>query len=589
MKLARMILLSYSKCLFCFLLGIGIFITPIVAQEQKAIFAQESKGRPDITRIVISVSGPAKYKHYQKEKPPGLVIEFKTRNVISQIEKEAIVKQGVVKSIQAQYYRRAGSIKGKRVYPLKSLTFELLQSSVYRIVQTDNSIIVEIENPVDLKVEEVSGGEVEITDTVRTGEELNEKKKALQEAILEAEIKLEEEKKKIRGELKSEALVPAEVLASPEKAKEIIPALDKKKIKRPSIPSKIHPGSFKEVIFLIFFTGIGALIGALGALLWKFQRQKNKKKTNLTSKGIVKEVQDYVSQLRQKDACLREELNKYKNLEQRLAEKNQIIQEQQSQSQQLQEQLNKTNKEAEETFTLAAHLEQKLVQKEQQFQEKEAVLEELSQKSRVIEGVNKEFQELKASYQTLEQSLKEKEGSLIGLKEHKENLKEELSSKRELIGKLQDQLSLMRQKVQKEDESAARAKLQKQRPKDEKSASIDLTPLNEEGVWLRIEPKGPIVPLKRISFSGISFESDKELNIPQSCRMSLIFFGSSLPLVLRGKLIKQEKIPETSKYNVKLQYFSLKPVEKKKLNRYLDKIQTALKIKVNNYGGGVNG
>jgi len=106
------------------------------------------------TRIIISTSGPAEFKSYWFEAPPRLVVEFQTRNIISKIDNEVIVNQGVVKRVTSEYFEEQ---KGRS---LKSLTFELTQKVPYRIWQEADTVILDIQTPQEISAFPEEGKDV---------------------------------------------------------------------------------------------------------------------------------------------------------------------------------------------------------------------------------------------------------------------------------------------------------------------------------------------------------------------------------------------------------------------------------------------
>jgi len=111
---------------------------------------------PQTTKLTIAVSGPVKYQHTQMDHPPRLIIKFKSRNIFSPMAEHIIIEQGVVKSINVEYdKKRPRSKRGKIIFPLKSLSFELSEKSPYKISETEDMIIVEIENPVGLNPDQL--------------------------------------------------------------------------------------------------------------------------------------------------------------------------------------------------------------------------------------------------------------------------------------------------------------------------------------------------------------------------------------------------------------------------------------------------
>jgi len=235
---------------------------------------------PQTTKLTIAVSGPVKYQHYQMDHPPRLIIKFKSRNIFSPMAEHTIIEQGVVKSINVEYdKKRPRSKEGNIIFPLKSLSFELSEKSPYKISEAENMIIVEIENPVGLNTEELSVGEIEL---------LSEREEALQQAMAEALIRLEEitevkefesEVSKIKDDLEqSEETIPPLILQT---------ASDKKKVNKYSVPNKVSSGSFSEegVIALEIF----ALFCMIGVFF--LYRRRSQYCTNLSneSKEIITE------------------------------------------------------------------------------------------------------------------------------------------------------------------------------------------------------------------------------------------------------------------------------------------------------------
>jgi len=343
--------------------------------------------------------------------------------------------------------------------------------------------------------------------------------------------------------------------------------------------------------------------------------------------------------LQEKAQYLDEQSAKYKELEEQLSEKYGLLKDERNQRQQLEEKLRQSDKDMEEAMHLTDDLEEKLAKKEQELSEKEEALKELSAQGDFKGAVNKEeFEELKANLKTLQQSLIEKEKTITTLKELQADLKKKLSSKVGLITELQQQLSLAGEKEQ-EVYSTVIAKLKEQLAEKEQALSetgekkaalatelkarkelldklreenqqlsakkdryikkvvtklqnevrsyvaemeeafwpsLDLRPLADKGVLLKLEPKGPVVTLKNIAAGSVSFESQRKLDIPSSCNITLIFFGSSNPLTVRGSLIWQKKFPGSSMYNIRFRFLSLKPGQSRRINEYLNKTRKAL-------------
>lgn len=135
------------KILIIILSGL-VLINQAIAQEQTGT-PQETvtEGFEGGSRIIISTSGPAKFSSYWLDNPPRLVVNFRTRNILSKIDNEVVVNQGVIKRITSNYSGRG------RNKSLKSLTFELTQEVPYKIWQENNSIILDIQTPLSAELE----------------------------------------------------------------------------------------------------------------------------------------------------------------------------------------------------------------------------------------------------------------------------------------------------------------------------------------------------------------------------------------------------------------------------------------------------
>ncbi|MFH1678295.1 MAG: PilZ domain-containing protein [Candidatus Omnitrophota bacterium] len=135
--------MTKNKPLFNLIILIFLTGTALINQA----FAEEKTQSPqvvtqksaDSTRIVISTSGPVKFDSYWLDNPYRLVVEFKSRNVIGNIDKEMAVNQGLIKKITASYFR------GTKFKAVKTLTFELVQKAPYKIYQEGNNILLDIQ------------------------------------------------------------------------------------------------------------------------------------------------------------------------------------------------------------------------------------------------------------------------------------------------------------------------------------------------------------------------------------------------------------------------------------------------------------
>jgi len=133
----------FNLIMIIFLAGL-IFVHQAIAEEKAESKIQTATQKtPDTTRIVISTSGPVKFDSHWLDNPYRLVVEFKSRNVVAKIDKEAVVNQGLIKKITASYF------SGAKFKAIKTLTFELAQKVPYKIWQEGNTILLDIQAPLE--------------------------------------------------------------------------------------------------------------------------------------------------------------------------------------------------------------------------------------------------------------------------------------------------------------------------------------------------------------------------------------------------------------------------------------------------------
>ncbi len=157
--------------LFLLTLGLGAFgsTIPAIAQDLtgKVESSKTTEEAMDGIRILIATSGPAQFNSYWLDTPPGLVVEFQTRNIVSHINEEVIVDQGVIKRITSEYWEEGQEEGQKRA--LKSLTFELTQKVPYQIRQELDTIILDIHTPIEMSLFPENGKEVFIKNETKDG------------------------------------------------------------------------------------------------------------------------------------------------------------------------------------------------------------------------------------------------------------------------------------------------------------------------------------------------------------------------------------------------------------------------------------
>ncbi|MBN1794476.1 MAG: PilZ domain-containing protein [Candidatus Omnitrophica bacterium] len=112
---------------------------------------QSPEGVPKSTKILITTSGAGAtdLKHRQVSNPPRLIVDFFSKNVVTNIPVRSIVNRGVIKEIRAEYYADGKDTEvlntGGRA--LKSLIFDLVELTPYQVITEGNAVLIIIENP----------------------------------------------------------------------------------------------------------------------------------------------------------------------------------------------------------------------------------------------------------------------------------------------------------------------------------------------------------------------------------------------------------------------------------------------------------
>lgn len=310
-----------------------LFINLSLAQEltEKPKTPPIAKRTKEGTRIVISTSGPAKFSSYWVDTPPRLIVEFQTRNIISKLDNEVIVNQGVIKKITSRYFG-----DGQRK-SLKSLTFELTQKVPYRIWQEVDIIILDIETSAETSGFPEDGKEIFVNET--------------------------KDKEAIIKKLEVMDIALTKVVAT-------YPALDPPKVIT-ELPKKERKNKMGSVFW---FAGL-AFISGLGLLLfWLFWRRY---KLILDKNVAAQEMEKLKSQVAEKNKLLEQEelirktientsLKREKDFEQlksELQKEAKLLEEEEKARKAKEEELSKKEKEAEQAKNSYESLKEALVNK----------------------------------------------------------------------------------------------------------------------------------------------------------------------------------------------------------------------------------
>ena len=162
----------------------GFIFIKLSKAESNQTSTQKASGT---TRIIISTSGPVKFGSHWLDNPDRLIIEFKSRNVVANIENEMVVDQGVIKKITSSYFENKGA------KTLKTLTFELIEKVPYKIWQEGNSILLDIQSSLETNGfsigNKVNSAETEATNVIKRLEAMDAALKQTQGAHSPLELR----------------------------------------------------------------------------------------------------------------------------------------------------------------------------------------------------------------------------------------------------------------------------------------------------------------------------------------------------------------------------------------------------------------
>jgi len=254
---------SFALFMIIFICGF-IFVNQTKGQEEieKSELATQRVSKS--IRIVIATSGPVKFKAHWLNNPPGLQLKFRSKNVLSNIDREVVVNQGVIKKITSDYF-----IMGKKK-SLKSLTFEFIQKLPYKIWQEDNTIILEIQKPGELAG--LFANSREIFTISEVDRPIIKRLEAMDMALTQVvggqgllEVSEAEITKYARREIEGDKMETA---------------LSKTK----ALPVAKYPGTRKSMMGIVaWFTGL-VLVSGSGFLVWRrFRSSKDKEHNKLES------------------------------------------------------------------------------------------------------------------------------------------------------------------------------------------------------------------------------------------------------------------------------------------------------------------
>lgn len=251
---------SILRCLFSIIILFIFVINQAIAQQpaeqtQSAATTEIKDG----IRIAISTSGPVKFSSNWLDNPHRLIVKFQSKNVVSNIDKEITVNQGIIKKITSRY-----SGRGKN-RSLKSLAFELTQETPYRILQEGNTILLDIYSPLKETSAFPMGGK-EIFAAAETNDIVIKKLEAMDAALMEVK-----ESREALEVPKTETVKKVEEGIAEAKMETALP-------ESKALPVAELPKTRKSMMGMVVWLIRSALILFLGFLVWYKYRPNIKQK-----------------------------------------------------------------------------------------------------------------------------------------------------------------------------------------------------------------------------------------------------------------------------------------------------------------------
>ncbi|MFH1857279.1 MAG: PilZ domain-containing protein [Candidatus Omnitrophota bacterium] len=226
-----------------------VFSSALEAEEARDINA---------TRILINTSGPVAYRHQYQSNPPRITFQFFNNTVYSDIQESVSIQKGIVKHIEAAYFKKYPVSGLKR--PLKTLTFYLAAESAYEVFEGPESILLVIRHPEGMPEGGLGEGKVLLSTMASAPAQSAVRQEELAEALQRAMVKMTpaEPRPVAAGTLQASqrpgALQKHSAVAAPSSASfaSLVPSA-------PTLPSQRA---------LLFFSGGLLLFFILGGLMW---------------------------------------------------------------------------------------------------------------------------------------------------------------------------------------------------------------------------------------------------------------------------------------------------------------------------------
>lgn len=528
-----------------------VFISTVYGQPDGSK-AEESLTAKDTSKglsIIISTTGPVKFRSHWFDEPPRLMIEFLATNVLSHLDEEVIVPHGLIKKIRSTY---GGKEENKS---LKSLTFELLEKVPYTINQGENKIVLELNAPsqklenVSSEIETLIAGEISPQTKNITIQRLELMDTALDQIKGSTPLKRGEE---IAGI--SPASIKSGIEQEISEAKEEVVLSDLPPLVQ-NMESKKKEESKGALEIMFWIVGLPLFLGSFYFV---------GKKWRLAADRRIKELNVQIQKI---NHDLAQEKIIRKSIEQTALEK---------------------EKKYEQTKHTVNSLNLELQQKKNELVQKEKIFEQTQKSKGEIE---KEYTQLKENFESQRLGLQQqmdvlKERETLGkgweekLPQRQEDLREVKGDSEalgceikqdECVKKILDESREIRTEKQSQEELGTPG------PSSERRESPRLTLLKDftRTIIVSIKPAHGAANLRafvdNISTQGLSLEAKRDFEEIDLLNLKLLFYGGTrqMPLIkIRGTMIWKKSLDMKNSYGLSFELVDEKYREE--LNQYID-------------------
>ncbi|MBI4436083.1 MAG: PilZ domain-containing protein [Candidatus Omnitrophica bacterium] len=468
-----------------FFLATALAVGMLILKSQSALGVTESKSS-ESTRVVINTSGPMIYRHFYQSDPPKIVFRFFESSVYSNIPSSVPIQRGMVKGIEATYFRSYPLLGAKK--PLKTLTFNLLAKTTYEVFEGSKSIVLVIRHPKEIPGSDLITGKVMLTTLPVEGSQEYKREEILAGAFQEAMAKM------TAPPLTLMRMTP---LSPPHRTE----------TRRSEVPQRSRATAstwHKTPSFVLFFLILGGVLWPLSWFLMRKRLLQEKQQSWDMAKRIIALKEEGVS----REERFSKELDALRNSHLKVQEETKML--------------------LEERSKLRREVETRTVYLEEMASERAG----LSDRLRVLQG------ELNEKMTLQEDLLKE-------LREVSTRLNQEVSQRRELENVLEEMKHQPLEEIREKEVGEERRQWTRLPilPIERRGLPLTVEVQGPQGRLLYGYPKN-------VSCGGISFELKENVELPSPLSLKLLFPKRKSSLETQGKVVWKINEENASHYGI---------------------------------------